>query len=88
MRGRRFKYADREMFELLTLALGRMQDDHALLAELLELGELDADRVKHQMAHLAHLSEHTRDRLRLMGLTVKPRAPFDEPDKSADTDGL
>lgn len=88
MRGRSFKYADREMFELLTLALGRMQDDHALFGELLDRGALDDDRVKHHMDHLAHLSEHARDRLRLMGLTVKPRAPFDEPDRSADTDGL
>lgn len=88
MHGRKFKYADREMFELLALALGRMQDDHALFAELLEQRGLDPDRVKSEMGHLAHLSEYTRDRLRMMGLTVKPRAPFEEPEKSPDTDRL
>lgn len=71
---------ERKLFELLTLALGQLQDDEAVLTHLAKLGGPEGERAESNARAIRQVTAYVHGELRLQGLIVKPRQPFETDD--------
>lgn len=71
---------ERKLFELVTLALGQLQDDEAVLTYLARSDGPDVERAESNARAIRRVSTHIHDELRAQGLIVKPRQSFETDD--------